>query len=127
MEIWGTLWCPREVSAVAVDARREDAVHSHLIADRPDGSGVRALRQMIEPPASTVKPTAAKTCASKALHDVGTSLDRLPDKLGVKIFNHYQHRTLIQSEDPRRRPGVQIACVRIGWIVTGNQPIRATA
>src|SRR5690242_11003921 len=72
------------------------------------------------------KPPAAKACAPEALHDVGASPDRLPDKLRLKVFNHQKNRTLIQAEDPGRHPAVLIGLgVRIGWIKTGIEPIPA--
>src|SRR4029077_3298232 len=67
-----------------------------------------------------------KACAQKPPHDVGASLDSLPDKLGLKVFNHQKNRTLIQAEDPRRHPAVQIgASVGIGWVKDGIEAIRA--
>jgi hypothetical protein len=54
----------------------------------------------------TLKPAVKKTCASQALYDMGTSPGSLPDKLTIKVFNHHKNGTFIQTEDPRRHPGV---------------------
>jgi hypothetical protein len=73
-----------------------------------------------------IKPSVAKACATKALYDIGTFPDVLPDKLRLKVFNHQYNWTLVQAEDPRRHPAVPIpGCLGISWIETGIKPIRA--
>src|ERR1700692_2630600 len=67
-----------------------------------------------------VEPAAKKACATKTLYDIAALPDTLPYKLRLKVFNHQNNRTLIQSEDPGRYPAVRfsgcrwISCVKTG-------------
>lgn len=74
---------------------------------------------------STVQPSVAKTCASKAVYDIAATPNNLPNKLRVIVFIHQKNRTLIQAEGPWRRPAALVGdAARIAWIETGNESIR---
>jgi hypothetical protein len=65
--------------------------------------------------AGFIKPSIAKARATKAFYNTGARSEALPDKLRLKVFNHQNNWTLIQTEDPGRHPTVLIsASVRIG-------------